>query len=159
MFADGTPYGHGPKSENIEILYNYFRRDDGGPIEFNRYNDQGTTWIYRNTFVCGLQMTKLDSDCDGPWFIDDNIFENSSSGISYHSSCTGDYTACVSKSGNIGSTSGVVDSNGLLLSNYSSHIGLVGWQFPNGSTPINGDYVPIVPLILPPTNLTISDTQ
>lgn len=85
MFADGTPYGHGPKSENIEILYNYFRHDGGGNINFNRYSDQGTTWIYRNTFVCELQMTNLsDSDCDGPWTVYDNVFQNYTSGIAYN---------------------------------------------------------------------------
>jgi hypothetical protein len=121
MFADGRPYGHGPKSENIEILFNYFRHDGGGNIDFNRYNDQGTTWIHRNTFAStGVQLTNLsDSDPDGPWFANNNVIQNGAASLSYHYTCSGNYTSVVSQSGNIGATSGVVNSNGLLTTSYS----------------------------------------
>lgn len=151
-FADGTSSGHGPKSEYIEVLYNYFQHDDGRYIDFNRHNDQGTTWVYRNTFACELRMTNLSNgDHDGPWVINDNVLQNSFSGISYHYTCSGDYMSAVSQSGNVGSRSGVVDSSGRMTAGYSSHVGATGWQFSDGSTPMDGGYTPV----LPPMNLKI----
>lgn len=140
MFADGTPYGHGPKSENIEISYNYFRHYGSGLVEFNRYNDQGVTWIYRNTFGSPLQMTNLNEDtggCEGPWYINNNVLQNTSSGINYHYTCSGNYTTCVSQSGNIGATSGIIEGDGNLTEAYSQYLGLAGWQFADGRTPLD----------------------
>jgi hypothetical protein len=138
-FMDGSSFGHGPKSRNIEILYNYFRHNGRGITELNRYSDQGTTWVHRNTFVSALQMTNLNapSGCNGPWVISSNVFQNSNSGLSWHHTNSGDYKSCVSQSGDIGASSGVVDSNGLLTPSYSTHVGVSGWQFANGSTPMD----------------------
>jgi len=163
-FSDGTPYGYGSTSENIEISYNYFRHDGRGLVEFNRYNDQGTTWFYRNTVVSGLQMTNLNEDCDGPWTVNNNVFQNSSAGLSYHYTCTGNYTACLSQTGNIGATSAVVDSGGKLLSSRTASVGVAGWQFPDGSTPMDHTYTPgagssATPAAPSPMGLNITTAQ
>jgi len=138
QFTGGTE--HGTYSENIEVLYNYFRHDGSGLVEFNRFNNQRTTWVYRNTFASRLQMTYLDVDCNGPWIINNNVFQNASSGLSYHYSCSGNYTACVSQSGNVGATSGLINLEGKLLPGHITNLGLAGWQFPDGSTPMENGY-------------------
>lgn len=134
-FVDGEGL-HGPQSEQIEILYNYFRHEGTARCQLNRGDDMGVTWVHRNTFVAPFQMTHLsDSDCDGPWTIEDNVFQNPDAGITYHYTCEGDYESCVPLSGNIAGTEGIVDEGGLLLEGYSSSLGEAGWQFDDGSTP------------------------
>jgi Putative Ig domain len=134
--GDGT---HGPKSENIEILYNYFNHFGiSSGADFNRSEDQGTTWVHRNTFVSDVQMTRLSpGNCDGPWYFNNNVFENSASGISDHYANTVTWSTCLTEhNNNLGATSNLVDANGLLTGNYSSYVGIVGWQFSDGTTPI-----------------------
>ena len=141
-FVDGDGV-HGPRSQNIEILYNYFRHDGSCMGQLNR-GHQADTWVHRNTFVSTFQMTNLvEGSCDGPFIINDNIFQNSDAGIRYHYTCSGDYLGCVSQEGNIGAVNGLVDEDGLLLE--SSDIGQLGWQFSDGTTPrdLGGDVQPI----------------
>lgn len=130
---DSTP------SENIEILYNYFRSDGTSGTSLNSTDDQGTTWMYRNTFDVPLTIRYLsEGDCNGPWYWDNNAWENADSGPSDHGGNTVSWTTCTSSySDNIGATSGVVDENGLLEAAYSSSVGSAGWQFSDGSTPLS----------------------
>lgn len=149
-FGDGRPNSHGPNTEEIEILYNYFRHDGGLGIDLNRRGDTqntGVFWIHHNTFVCPVQMTNLNApdNCDGPWYFSDNIFQNATSGLSYHYTCSGTYQNCVTLSDNLGATSGIVDTDGLLTESYEEYLGLRGWQFADGSTPMDGSYEPPAP--------------
>jgi hypothetical protein len=135
-FADGDGL-HGNTSGMIEITHNFFRHDGSGLCQLNRGNDMGETWISRNTFVSGFQMTNLaPDDCDGPWHFEGNVFQNPSSGLSYHYSCAGDYRSCVSSTNDTGAPSGIVDGSGKLLSGYANRIGELGWQLEDGRTPI-----------------------
>ena len=120
--------------------------------------------VYRNTFATGVQMTKLlpsENDCDGPWAIYDNIFQNSSAGLSFHYTCTGNYRSCINFYDNLAATNGIVDSDGRLLSSYSSALGDTGWQFSNNSTPMDGTHKADVDdtNVPAPRNLTIVGYQ
>lgn len=52
--------------------------------------------------------------------------------------------SCINDYNNLfhNSVSSVIDSNGILTSNYQSYLGKVGWQFADGSTPMDGAYTP-----------------
>lgn len=131
MMCDGTIDGHGPQSSSLEFCYNLFKTDSPFvAIRFNNYDDMGATWFYRNTVVnTSVQMEELDypSECDGPWYFEGNVFQNADSGVNTsHYSNGSSPASCLSLSDNLGATSGLVDSSGLLVNR--DYVGTYGWE-------------------------------
>lgn len=126
-----------------EFCYNYV---DTAIDWFNNDNNQGETWFYRNTLVGGtLYMKNLDypSSCEGPWAFENNVFQNSAEGLSYHYTCGNNPASCVSMANNLNGTTGIVDASGNLQGDYTSYLGTSGWQvgdseYSNNVTTVTG---------------------
>lgn len=123
--------------QNIEIVFNYIRSSSGF-ASLNRDANQGATWVERNTFAGQMYFENLDypDSCEGPWNVEANVFQNINSGWHLHYSSAADGDQCVTSTDNSGATSGLIDTDGKLLS--PTYVGTRGWQFADGSTPIEG---------------------
>jgi hypothetical protein len=118
-------------SQDIEISYNHFRNyADSEMIRLNSADETKRTWFYRNTISTGkLVMRGLEypDDCDGPWYFENNVFQNSDRGISYHYSSSPDAYQCIgTHSNNLGESSGLVNSGGFLINR--DLVGTYGWE-------------------------------
>lgn len=102
-------------SDDIEISFNLFNL----PRAHNAFNTHGSTgrlYYYRNT-----TMGEIYIQNSGPFTLAKNIIQNSSGSIGLPS-------ASFEELDNIKGTSGIVDSNGFVTSDYQHLIGTHGWQ-------------------------------
>ena len=116
-------------SDNNEICFNYFAHNGGGRVHtFNNNGNQRSLYHYRNTTVGSVVMLNLVSpdSCEGPWYFDSNVFQNSASGLTYHDTCENGSSCITSYDGNLGGTTGLVDGSGLLVNR--DYVGTYGWE-------------------------------
>jgi len=115
-------------SSGNEICFNYFRSTGTHACMYNNNGNQGSLYHYRNTTVGSVVMRDLVSpdSCEGPWYFDSNVFQNSASGLTYHYTCENGSSCITSYDGNLGGTTGLVDENGLLVNR--DYVGTYGWE-------------------------------
>lgn len=130
-------------SGDIEVSYNYVKMASGNGISLNQEDVAagGPIYVYRNTVVGEIRIDTVTST-NGPFSIDDNVIINSVSGDKLTKVAISDASRLTTR-GTLGGTSGIIDTDGLLIEpTYSSSIGVTGWQLTDGSTPMEGTYEP-----------------
>jgi hypothetical protein len=85
--------------------------------------------------VGGVRVNSVESG-NGPWLVNYNAIQGS------YDLRDINYPSNLDTTNNIQETSGVVDVNGDLTATYSANIGTHGWQFADGSTPMDGTFTP-----------------
>ncbi|MEF3692522.1 MAG: putative Ig domain-containing protein [Candidatus Moraniibacteriota bacterium] len=171
-------------SDYTEILYNLFYRqvstERATAFETNTegYTESGTTKrvkFWRNTVTQDVYFRFINPEnCSfsGPYYLNDNIILNPNSNASTYETYNflsfnndGGMTAqqriarraCINDENNLYNTNiaSVIDSDGLLTLGYSEYLGYNGWQFGDGSTPVN--FVENTDIISPnsPTGLNV----
>jgi hypothetical protein len=144
-------------SSNIEFLYNLFYRGDGDLYVNERINmrtDYGGTnyfHFYRNAIVGNLTFDNLDgNNCEnGPWNLYNNVIINPATAdpssytkvdhIQYRFTCSNNPQNCINDNYNLKGTQSdnIIGSNGKLSSSHQQYLGTHGWQFSDGSTPMD----------------------
>lgn len=141
----GILVGNYSPSGDIYILHNYVNMDSDNAIHLNEQYTTTSTGPFRakrNTVKGGIQINKVTST-NGPFYVEDNVIINSISGDKLTKNNI-DYAANLVVSGTLGATSGLIDADGKLVAGNESYLGVTGWQFADGSTPMEGSYTPPV---------------
>lgn len=138
-------------ADDVEVCYNYFSSPSGeyGPCLHYEDGTQGDSYWWRNTFECNWTVR---FQAGGSHSLYDNVIinENSDFGgktatnfITHGSSYTL-ASLSLTQTDNLKGlrTAGIIDANGDLTASYSSYVGNTGWQFADGSTPMDGAYTP-----------------
>jgi hypothetical protein len=162
MVVNGMLYG----SDNTEICFNYLYnlRSDTGRGITAYFNTEGHTvngamralYFHRNTVVGDLLFRFIrHDDCafSGPYNLYNSIIINPNQDYSSYwntynflsfnpdGSLTPEQRVarrdCINEVNNIKSTTKIVDLNGNLTSSHSEYLGTHGWQFSDGSTPMD----------------------
>ena len=134
----GVLVGNYSPSGDINISHNYINMNSGNAIHLNEQyttTSSGPFRAVRNTVKGGIQINKVTTT-NGLFHISNNVIINSASGDKLTKNSI-DYPTNLKVSGSLGGTSGIINASGELLGEYSSYLGTVGWQFADGSTPMN----------------------
>ena len=147
----GVPLSTQPNSalvgcDDFEICYNFFRKNGSGSV--HRWNTQdeslgglGTLYYHRNTAIGPTHnFVSTVFYATDEFTYDKNILIHDALGIDIVS----DNVNCLDNIFNT-TTTNRVDGNGELIGDYAQYIGTHGWQFADGSTPMDGNYTPPEP--------------
>ena len=122
-------YNEGVDQDYGEFNYNYVKRISGGSDNALLFFYPETFYMQRNTFVGDIEFyTNLS---DGPYYFDNNVLIGSLVNATYLTS-TDTLTGAID----------IIDTSGKLTSGYAQYVGTRGWQFADGSTPMEGFYAP-----------------
>lgn len=133
-------------SENIEISYNKIMMNSGYGVRLNQEDvaTGGSVYVERNNINGNIRVQTVNST-NGPFSISENIIINSTGGDKITKSNINYQSNLIISNNLAGSSSdNIINSEGLLTSNYQHYLGSRGWQFADGSTPIDGTYSPVV---------------
>lgn len=165
VMASGYPFGRTSMSAGMEntvgqdISFNYFENSSGewghsflGVSTESPFISKTNFYYYRNTLVGRLGWSNLDGEScpSGPISILNNVIINANNVfgeaeahdfINYYTpNSPSNPWNCITDTGNLKGlpSAGIVGADGLLTSGYLANLGAVGWQLPNGSTPMDG---------------------
>jgi hypothetical protein len=133
-------------SDYNEICFNVFHKTDGGLAHLFDWEvgQQLTTYYWRNTLI-GYGGPR-STNSSGPYTFSNNVVINSNSfSDAYNYWLRGDATT-VTLSDNLTNTTATnlidPDDDYKLIESQSAYVGSRGWQFSDGSTPLDGSFVP-----------------
>jgi len=153
--------GYGYSNGNINVYHNYISMNSGNAVYLNEQwatTTAGPFRVFRNTLVGGVEIKNVTST-NGPWYYTDNVIINGTGGDKLTKTAI-DFPTNLIISGTLSATSGLINSDGLLLDAYSGYKGVKGWQFKDGSTPFDGVYVPSASSnIIPPSGFKFKSAQ
>jgi len=126
----GNMTGEGNACGDFEISHNYVQNPSGEAIYINQ-DPTGAAgpvqdiYLHHNTFVGRIDLNG-SSTITGPYWINNNVIVQASG--NYVNQIDPVSTVNTHVSDNLTATTGLIDSNGLLLPAYSEYIGVMGWQ-------------------------------
>lgn len=147
---------------NIEICFNAFHKTSGrgGHIFDFEIGYQRDTHYYRNTLIGDLTIR----GASGPYTITNNVISNPDTifndysmtdFISHSGGVNLGEVATISENLTNATASKLVDEAYLLIGRQSQYVGSRGWQFADGSTPMDGAYTPPQNSPAAPKNLRV----
>lgn len=152
--AGGCLGGNTDANGTGEVRYNNLKLNStvhpstsqvGNSFHINQQGNAGEVWIYRNTFVGRVWIRNISAG-DGPFHFDGNVFQNGDNtespvaficmgavGSAGYNICGGTAESIYTYGDNLTGTSGLVDSDGLLVNR--AYVGTYGWEINEDSEP------------------------
>ena len=118
-------------NDDAEFLFNMVYREAGGSDEALYFYYPSNFYTYRNTFKGNIRFRPDLSS--GPHYFYHNALMGVLIDETYVTS-TDNLTASYATA--------VADSDGKLTATYAANVGTHGWQFADGSTPMDGVFIP-----------------